>query len=359
MASEYYDPTNKGVSNGDTSDETDVNAINTAVNTGFELVEADIEALEDEVGTGAEDSEAWATNEQGDNPDDLQPTKWSSLANAEEAQGWASAADGAGIPLADGTSSTEESAKTHAANAETSADEAAASAAIAAGLITNADDVIGTAPIVITSTPDGANFDLTIEIDGITAISTDGTLAGNSDAELPTERAVKTYVDTEVAAVQSDADDNAAAIIVNAGAISDLDDATVKSVVGTADEIVVDSSDSENPELSMDEDYQTNDRISAESFSSAVTLDVSSAEVFTLTVTGAVTIDFENFPSGFHKTVMLVLTNAGTNVTWGSEVEWPEGTEPELSTTGRDRLVFASEDAGTTVDGGLCGITYA
>lgn len=34
-------------------------------------------------------------------------------------------------------------------------------------------------------------------------ISTDGTLAGNSDTELPSEKAVKTYVDTEVAGATS------------------------------------------------------------------------------------------------------------------------------------------------------------
>ncbi|MCC3155625.1 hypothetical protein LJ737_00140 [Hymenobacter sp. 15J16-1T3B] len=38
----------------------------------------------------------------------------------------------------------------------------------------------------------------------VSGISTDGTLAGNSDASLPTEQAVKTYVDAKVAAVPGD-----------------------------------------------------------------------------------------------------------------------------------------------------------
>lgn len=36
------------------------------------------------------------------------------------------------------------------------------------------------------------------------AISTDGTLAGNSDTELPTEKAVKTYVDATAVAVSAE-----------------------------------------------------------------------------------------------------------------------------------------------------------
>lgn len=44
-SSSYYDPTGKTVTNGDTSDESDINDINTAVDAAFGLVEAEIDSL--------------------------------------------------------------------------------------------------------------------------------------------------------------------------------------------------------------------------------------------------------------------------------------------------------------------------
>lgn len=93
--------------------------------------------------------------------------------------------------------------------------------------------------------------------------------------------------------------------------------------------------------------------------SGSVVCDVEPYEVFVMTITGATTISFSNFPVGHHETIMLVITNGGTDVTWGAEVKWPEGAAPEMSVAGRDRFVFASEDAGVTIDGGLCGTNYA
>ena len=88
-------------------------------------------------------------------------------------------------------------------------------------------------------------------------------------------------------------------------------------------------------------------------------LDVSKYEVFVLTLTQAVSITFTGFPTDEHKTVMVVVNNAGTHITWPGQVKWPDGKAPSLSVTGRDRLLFASEDAGHTVDGGICGLGYA
>ncbi len=88
-------------------------------------------------------------------------------------------------------------------------------------------------------------------------------------------------------------------------------------------------------------------------------VDVSSGEVFKVTVDAPLNISFYGFTADVSKTVMLVIENGSDFITWGGEVEWPDGQAPGLSATGRDRLVFISEDGGTTVDGGLCGLTYA
>ncbi len=87
------------------------------------------------------------------------------------------------------------------------------------------------------------------------------------------------------------------------------------------------------------------------------TIDVKAADVFTLNLTSAVTISFSGWPNGRHKTVMLVITGGGF-VTWDSSIKWPDGKAPDI-TTGRVRLVFANEDAGSNIDGGLCGVNYA
>ena len=135
---------------------------------------------------------------------------------------------------------------------------------------------------------------------------------------------------------------------------ADREDTGVQSVTGESPISI--SGTAVDPIVTLDTTY---DRVDAKgSVSGAVVCSVASFEVFTMTITGATTISFTGFPSGSsHKTVMLVINNGSTNMTF-SGVEWPEGEVPELS-TGRDRLVFASEDAGVNIDGSLAGIAYA
>lgn len=111
------------VSNGSKSDQSDVNDVWETTDTKLGVLETDM-ALVNSQATLAEN---WATDAQGDDSN-LGTGNYSSLAYAEESEGWANAADGAGIPLADGTSSSEESSKTHATNAASSATAAATSA---------------------------------------------------------------------------------------------------------------------------------------------------------------------------------------------------------------------------------------
>jgi len=68
------------------------------------------------------------------------------------------------------------------------------------GLVLESTATTGTAPLIISSTTKvtGLNVD---QIDG-TDTSTDGTLASNSDALIPTQKAVKTYVDASTSPFQ-------------------------------------------------------------------------------------------------------------------------------------------------------------
>ena len=90
-----------------------------------------------------------------------------------------------------------------------------------------------------------------------------------------------------------------------------------------------------------------------------VTISYGASAVHTLTVTGAITIDFSGMTTGYNNNILLVLTNGGTNITWSSAIKWAGGNEPVLSTTGRDRLIFSSEDGGVTIDGALAGGGFA
>jgi len=93
---------------------------------------------------------------------------------------------------------------------------------------------------------------------------------------------------------------------------------------------------------------------------SAVNIDVSTASVFTKTISGATTFTVSNVPaSGTVASFILELTNAGTNVTWWSGVKWANATPPTLSTTGKDCLAFYTIDGGTTWNGFVLGLAVA
>jgi hypothetical protein len=64
------------------------------------------------------------------------------------------------------------------------------------------------------------------------------------------------------------------------------------------------------------------------------------------------TLTVSNIPaSGTSYSFCLVLTNGGSAVvTWFSGVKWAGGAAPTLTTSGRDRVFFMTEDGGTTWD---------
>ncbi len=93
--------------------------------------------------------------------------------------------------------------------------------------------------------------------------------------------------------------------------------------------------------------------------SGSVIIDVSTADIFNFSVSGALSVGFSGFVSPVGKSVLLNITNGDINVSWASTIKWPGGTAPPLSSAGRDKLIFSSDDGGTTVDAGVCGVGYA
>jgi hypothetical protein len=87
------------------------------------------------------------------------------------------------------------------------------------------------------------------------------------------------------------------------------------------------------------------------------TFDLTTANFFTATVDQASTFTFSNPPaSGNFGTFVIELTNgAAFTITWPAAVDWPGGTAPTLTASGKDQLVFTTRDAGTTWFGFVAG----
>lgn len=81
----------------------------------------------------------------------------------------------------------------------------------------------------------------------------------------------------------------------------------------------------------------------------AADVDLSSGDVFTVTVSADVTFTFSNVPSGKAATFNMIITNGGAaTVTWPTSVKWASGTAPTLTASGVDVLTFLTPDGGTT-----------
>jgi hypothetical protein len=87
--------------------------------------------------------------------------------------------------------------------------------------------------------------------------------------------------------------------------------------------------------------------------SSSNNFDLSAANYFTHTVSGATTFTVSNVATtGSVNTIILDLTNGGSAaITWWSGVKWAAGTAPTLTSAGRDALGFFTHDGGTTWSG--------
>jgi hypothetical protein len=86
----------------------------------------------------------------------------------------------------------------------------------------------------------------------------------------------------------------------------------------------------------------------------ASTIDLSLANVFAKTATGALTWSFANAPASLAMGFVLELTNGGLGAqTWPTSVKWPSGVAPVLTVSGVDILVFLTRDGGATWRGVL------
>ena len=80
------------------------------------------------------------------------------------------------------------------------------------------------------------------------------------------------------------------------------------------------------------------------SVTGAQTVNLASGNIITATLTGSGTWGFSNGYSGRCQTIMFILTNAGTNITWSPVPKWPSGTAPTMSASGTDIIMMTSID---------------
>ena len=91
---------------------------------------------------------------------------------------------------------------------------------------------------------------------------------------------------------------------------------------------------------------------------SAITIDLVDGNFFSATVNQTTTFTFSNPPaSGNFGAFVLELTDGGAHtVNWPAAVDWPGGTAPTLTASGKDQLVFTTRDAGTNWYGFVAGL---
>jgi hypothetical protein len=95
------------------------------------------------------------------------------------------------------------------------------------------------------------------------------------------------------------------------------------------------------------------------SVTGATTLDLSTTNIYNLTLTGNMTVTLSNPPaSGTLYSVMMIVKQDGTGsrtITWPASVKWPNASAPTLSTAANavDVLNFFTVDGGTTYYGSL------
>lgn len=81
----------------------------------------------------------------------------------------------------------------------------------------------------------------------------------------------------------------------------------------------------------------------------ASSIDCSTGNYFTKTISGTTTFTFDNVPVSRRYGFILELTNGGSQtVNWPGAVTWPAATAPTLTASGVDLLIFITSDSGTT-----------
>lgn len=95
--------------------------------------------------------------------------------------------------------------------------------------------------------------------------------------------------------------------------------------------------------------------------SGTATINFANGDVYKVTIGGNMTFALSNVPSsGTGKYGQLILTNAGAHtITWFANINWDGGSVPLFSTSGRDRLLIATESGTSQIDVGLIGFNYS
>jgi hypothetical protein len=109
---------------------------------------------------------------------------------------------------------------------------------------------------------------------------------------------------------------------------------------------------------------QLSETVTSATTGSAYDIDVTQGTVWDLTLDNNVTLSFSGEPASRASSVTLVLTQDGTggrSVAWPSEVDWPGGSAPSLSTSANatDVVMLFTVDGGTTWLGQLGGTGFA
>lgn len=84
--------------------------------------------------------------------------------------------------------------------------------------------------------------------------------------------------------------------------------------------------------------------------SGSITLEFADGGTHSLTCGGDLTINIGTCPTGYAKSIQMIINEAGLNtITWGASIVFVKGIDPIMSHN-RDRMIFFTEDGGVTVD---------
>lgn len=164
------------------------------------------------------------------------------------------------------------------------------------------------------------------------AVDTDGALTANSDSNVASQKATKTYADTKTTLTAVKADTDVADAIskkhsqnTDTGSSAESFGVKVIDFKGTSETIVAHGNTGTD----------------------AQEIDLADGSYHTMTVTGDFTISFANWPSGKVGTVIVKFVNGGSQtITWPAAIA---GTDPVLQASGTDFCAFWSDDDGTTI----------
>lgn len=230
--SKYYTAIGKEVESQKTAKASEINTINTAIDAGFEKVETDISYLGDGGEYWAIFAEAWASAAKGDEPDQANnPGVYSSMAYALECKGWTTDTGGT-TTQADGVTVIPKSAREYQ-------EEASNAAQISQ---TNANATIGDR-----------------EQTGQDVASCEGFSLSASNAALAADtyqdQAYKWANNPEDVAVTTDPNEYSAYHWSRKASEAAGD--AVRYIIGTSQEILVDSTDPVSPVISIDTNHFT------------------------------------------------------------------------------------------------------